>query len=337
MSLIATLLLFLNLAAAKPILVITPGLTIPEDLKSESKRLNVTYPQFVLKSSFEHMLENPISQVEFDSLQTLRNQAQEHSLSGHFQKASESYEALVEKLQNMPITPLLRNFVFETLIERAETLSLLDSKSGHLSWKEAAAFFPGAKLPPEIFSPATITHFQKVTKGLKSAQLTIKTPPGTSLWIDGEKRKEQSLVVRGTHFVAALTPGGQWFFQTIKVQDSQNSLDINPEPLLKGHCHQPLLNIPPHWEKFKVIASFDGCERFFDGTKWYTVEGTPLPKLSPVFDPSVSLDMEVSDSPKKSVLKNPWLWVGIGVVASGIFLSTNTKKGTPIRIPTHKK
>lgn len=333
---ITSFIYFCNSAAAD--VLVTPAFpTSREGLNQLVKELP---KEIESQSLFEKLLLEPLTSDQQNSLFKQMSQAEEEALKKNFEGAIKIYESLLKRLEQHPNINGLNKLTLTTLIKLGELYKLSnDIEKSSAFFKKAKAWDVSAELDQEVFSPSTQQVFKKIKLG-KSFTVDIKYPAHAMAFLNGKKLMLSSAqktvqIFEGKHQLAVLSPGELWQVKNFYIhKDSSKKISIESKIIAGGTCDKPYLqadNLPAY---SKLIVMMDSCQRVFDGSQWYTMQGEALSHAPAEQILSETFTYTKEKGPWLSeVIKSPWFWGAVGAV--GVLVFIKSQEQPTVIVPTH--
>ncbi len=257
--------------------------------------------------------------------------------------AIKNFEGVLSLLREKPLVQGLHKMFFLALIKLAESYEGQgDLEKAKRYWHRAFVFDPRAKLSTEIYSKSAIQKWVELVSAKrkeKTVLLKVKAPEGSTVLLDG---KSDLLVYPGPHQWAVLVPGSTWQVAQVDVKKSGVYV-FKPEPIVSGSCEAPQIKKSIQFpERSRILVNFENekCQRVYDGSTWYDLQGKQVAESSlsgetPWSHGGLTSPMEAKKN--GGLLKSPWFWIGLGAVAGITYtvIKNNEQTGPPVPSTTH--
>lgn len=273
-----------------------------------------------------------LSNQEKETFNKLLASAQKSFLSGSLPQAREGFASFVELAFEQDWRLVQRRALHYGFLRLAQMSITSEERSSWL--KKACAY--GADIKPDstVFPPPLMNEYRELLKSSSNVELKLDSrfDGYTAIVVDGKVVNVSSNdFVSISHGQHRLTLRSDTYAEETLIADAQVLANYSPKrkALARGSCETPeadSLNdaIIFYDKECQVKATKGKLERV----------GTQNSSAQTWKDFSVSKPTELSFAeaprPKRPLLKSPWLWAGLAVVASAIIITREQQSETTV-------
>ena len=243
------------------------------------------------------------------TLEKLLEQAQAHYFSGSpLDQTQAAFEKLIERIDLLSSDEVIQELYYFALLRRAQLAIDDDEKK---MWMHRAIVFDWQKSPDaSLFAPEFIKDYQEKSNNLKFQSINCgELSLHSSIFLNGRPFKcqtKQIKVPRSDFLIwASSAPAKNARFASMVPLQFRKQMKPNQEPAMQATSPQVSL------EQLHPSVSQDDEAITPVATIQVRSRETPLLDEKPA---------------QGSIFKNKWLWIGVGVLTTGIVLSQSQRR-----------